>query len=107
MSPYRSSSLMLPEPRPLFLVRWWRKLVGKLVYGGSETCGHCKYWKEGWKRAREMYWSSAFNTNMVRHTKIKTEKGDCRLMYGEEDTALHDTCDRFRPRRRYMHRVKS
>ena len=41
------------------------------------------------------------------HWAIKNpSKGDCKLLYGKQDTESGDTCARFWPRRRYMHRVK-
>ena len=91
--PYRYNSYE-NERRPNVFVRLWYSFVGKLVYGGEPTCGHCCYWTE--PEEKEEYF---------RGEKILC-KGDCKLLYGEEDTLPTDTCRRFTPARRYMHREK-
>ena len=100
-NPYRGSLEIYNEKYSHgFWVRLWHRYVGKLVYGGKETCGHCKYWH--WpknKKAASEYWSD-------RTGKWEKAKGDCKLLYGDNDTLPNESCDRFHPRRKYMHRVK-
>jgi hypothetical protein len=94
--PYRENLPVLDYARPNFLVRWWYRWIGKLVYTGKPTCGHCKYWKPPSTWTWDvMYWGES-----------PGEYGDCKLLYGTKDTGKDDTCDRFAPRRRYKHREK-
>ena len=95
MTPYRTQLARYEKPhRPNFVIRLWYRFVGKLVYGGKETCGHCKYWTEP-EEACE--WISG---------EWAPNKGDCKLLYGEKDTVHTEGCCRFTPARRYMHREK-
>lgn len=95
--PYRSVDFFPSTPKqPSFSTRWWRRWIGQLVYGGEKTCGHCKYWKP------RKYWQYGD----VLRSIDERGKGDCKLLYGKEDTKKDDTCERFKPRRRYMHREK-
>jgi hypothetical protein len=81
-------------------VRLWRRLFGRLVYDGPETCGHCKYWKPPLLKPRKTYHSRTGKEQMLYYN------GDCKLLFGEDDTIERDTCTRFAPRRRYKHRVR-
>jgi hypothetical protein len=87
------------KTKPGPLTRLWRRVVGRLVYGGPETCGHCKRWTAP-KRLRKQGWR---NGDYVWYDV----EGDCRLLFGKEDTTQHDTCRRFKARRRYMHRERT
>jgi hypothetical protein len=64
---------------------WWARIFGRRVYDGPKTCGHCKYWKE----------------------PQFAQQGDCKLLYGNYNSRADDSCSRFAPRRRYMHRVRT
>ena len=101
--PYRTAIVPHAAQRPSWVARGWYRWIGKLVYGGEESCGHCKFWKPP-KKLRDWYWDTDENG---RRGKVWYDvKGDCKLLFGEEDTTQHHRCDRFRPRRRYMHREK-
>lgn len=98
MSPYREPGMVEPEPKVPWVVRAWRAVFGRKVYGGPETCGHCKFWKPP-KLLRNWYYEDG--------KKIWYDvKGDCKLLFGTEDKTQYGECDRFRPKRRYMHRVR-
>lgn len=91
--PYRTTRWTQDKsPRIGFFKRLWYRYVGKLVYGGEPTCGHCKYWK---------------NPNGSSHWYNMNNKGDCRLMFGEQDKFHNETCERFQAKRRFKHREKS
>lgn len=93
------------------LVLWWRRQFGVLCYAGPNTCGHCKYWKAPRPRPVKLRCGVRYHDGHYCHKDwhwaIKSpSKGDCRLLYGKQDTESGDTCARFWPRRRYMHRAK-
>jgi len=96
-----------------FLGRMWRKAFGHLIYGGEETCGHCVYWKpprvrSGWVPCTSETCTAIRgyrNCRAARHfVHIQGDKGDCKLIFGKEDTSKDDTCKRFKAKRRYKHR---
>lgn len=101
--PYRTAVVPYEEKGPGLLTRLWNQWIGRLVYGGPETCGHCKFWKPP-KKLRDWCWE---DTATYRSKVWYDVKGDCKLLFGKEDKTQHETCDRFRPRRRYMHREKT
>lgn len=86
-----------PGPGPL--TRLWRRVFGQLVYDGPETCGHCKFWK----RPNPEFKKGKF-IGYGKYEQIPF-RGDCKLLYGKEDTLSTD-CDRFTPRRRYHRRLR-
>lgn len=96
--PYRTAAECLVDPiaRPNVFVRAWRKAFGQLVYGGEKTCGHCRYWKPKKRWPYESWWPVVVENGL----------GDCKLLFGKEDTRKEDACERFTARRRYKHRVR-
>jgi hypothetical protein len=79
-----------------WLTRLWRRLFGRLIYDGPETCGQCRYWKAPYGRSR--VW------NDIKH-QFHYYYGDCRLLHGRDDTIETDSCKQFEPNKRYMRRV--
>jgi len=90
----RAELALQEEEQPSVLTRIWRRVFGRKVYSGPETCGHCKYWKI--RKKYDNYW----------HRWEFPSKGDCKLLYGKEDTTKDGTCHRFKARRRYKHRER-
>jgi hypothetical protein len=99
--------------RPSAWTRAWRFLFGRLVYGGPETCGHCKRWRRPKRRLTRVECTKSYHDGRScpysGHWVFTSHKveGNCKLLFGSENTTKDETCDRFRARRRYKHRVRS
>jgi len=91
-----------PAPEINRKVSWWVRVFGRKVYTGPKTCGHCVQFKPyfesspgslvGWT------WSAA---------RAQYYHWGCKLLvHGWKRQHDDQGCDRFKPRRRYMHRVR-
>jgi hypothetical protein len=101
--PYRQGLVPYTEKETSFLVRIWRSIFGVLVYTGKHTCGHCKYWRKPkgeFDYLGDLHW--------YYEPPRADWSGDCKLIYSHDgkETTKDDTCDRFSPRRKYMHRIR-
>ena len=103
------------ERKPNLIVRvwlWLTGLFGVLVYGGPKTCGHCVYWSRPLPRLVRYSCNDRFHDgyrcNRMYHWKIipRRKVGTCKLTYGKWNRKPDETCGRFKPRRRYKHRVR-
>lgn len=110
--PYRGAiSPYEPIPRPWWGARLWNRLFGVLVYDGPETCGHCTYWKPpGYDKIRtrcdKNYHGSRACYAQYHVEKVLRTKGDCKLLFGKEDTTKDETCDRFTGARKFKRRIR-
>lgn len=100
MSPYREPGEI---NNPMVAKRWWWKIFGRLIYEGPEVCGQCKYWKAP-KKLRDWEWQ--WDGDGQQKKIWYSVKGDCKLLFGKEDTTMHDNCKQFTAARKYKRRIK-
>jgi len=87
------------EKKPSWVVRIWRRMFPRLVYGGPETCGHCVHWIDR-EHPKGLEWKDD-------EGNTRYALGDCKLLYGDYDKTYKATCDRFHAKREFMHRERS